>query len=140
MSCGRSTIKEGGGRVLGSTRATYRHTNQRNERGEVVECEYERRARLTGRKISKAALPQDEKRSNKRRTNKACKSPATQTHRSAAQRSTHSMDCSPCRSIVLVSNGIFSIKYFVVMTPGKEKEVDGRSIERESIGGSIGYG
>ena len=34
----------------------------------------------------------------------------------------------------------FSIKYFVVMTPGKEKEVDGRSIERESIGGSIGYG
>ena len=64
MSCGRSTIKEGGGRVLGSTRATYRHTNQRNERGEVAECEYERRARLTGRKISKAALPQDEKRSN----------------------------------------------------------------------------
>ena len=36
MSCGRSTIKEGGGRVLGSTRATYRHTNQRNERGEVA--------------------------------------------------------------------------------------------------------
>ena len=35
------------------------------------------------------------------------------------------------------------MKYFggvMTLTPGKEKEVDGRSIERESIGGSIGYG
>jgi hypothetical protein len=35
------------------------------------------------------------------------------------------------------------MKYFggvMTLPPGKEKEVDGRSIERESIGGSIGYG
>ena len=31
-----SAIKEGGGRVLGSSRTTHRHTNQRNERGEMA--------------------------------------------------------------------------------------------------------
>jgi hypothetical protein len=38
---------------------------------------------------------------------------------------------------------LFRSKYFggvMTLPPGKEKEVDGRSIERESIGGSIGYG
>ena len=99
MSCGRSTIKEGGGRVLGSTRASYRHTNQRNERGEVAECEHERRARLTGRKISKSNK-QDEKRSNKRRPNKACKKVLHANTDQQAQRDERAKHCLPefCQS------------------------------------------
>ena len=101
------SVDNQGGRVLGSTRATYRHTNQRNERAEVAGKRNVNTSggRLTGRQISEAVLPQDEKRKHTdQQTQRPCN--ANTQISSAIRRAEH---CLPCSSWILDSQN-FSVE------------------------------